>query len=304
VISCPASVTVSGPGGSQSVTFQAPTTTGGALPVTVACIPASGAMFSVGATAVGCTATDSIGRRSQCAFSVTLSAPLLSVTKFVAFGDSVTEGENGRAAVLGMGIIEAPNTYPAGLSSLLNSEYPGQGITVSNQGRSGESAHDASRRLPGVLAAGHGGAVLLLDGYNNLLNGCHAPNAGTAQCRAAIDEVVSKVRECIQIAQAPAYAVPYVFVSTLTPPGPYVSGSDRRIAPDAIVQTNARLSVMVRAERAILVDPYPLFIGHESEYVEADGLHPRPAGYQALAEAFFAAIKASVPATPQFRPWR
>jgi lysophospholipase L1-like esterase len=29
-----------------------------------------------------------------------------------------------------------------------------------------------------------------------------------------------------------------------------------------------------------------------------DGLHLRPAGYQALADAFFAAIQATVPQTP------
>jgi lysophospholipase L1-like esterase len=46
------------------------------------------------------------------------------------------------------------------------------------------------------------------------------------------------------------------------------------------------------------VDSYAAFIGHEADYVNVDGLHLRPAGYQALADAFFAAIQATVPQTP------
>jgi len=57
---------------------------------------------------------------------------------------------------------------------------------------------------------------------------------------------------------------------------------------------------MARAEGAILVDPYPVFVGHESEYVADDGLHLRRAGYQALADTFFAAIRNTVTSTPGF----
>ena len=101
----------------------------------------------------------------------------------------------------------------------------------------------------------------------------------------------------IRVARTPSYGIKYILVSTLTPPGPYVAGSDRRIAADAIVRTNTQLAQAVRAEGAILVDSYALFIGHESAYVDDDGLHLRPAGYQAVAEAFFAAIKRSVTTT-------
>jgi lysophospholipase L1-like esterase len=89
-------------------------------------------------------------------------------------------------------------------------------------------------------------------------------------------------------------------VSTLTPSGPYISGTDRRLAGSAIIQTNTKLASMVRAEGAILVDPYPVFIGHEPEYVADDGLHLRRAGYQALADTFFAVIKNTVTSTPGF----
>jgi lysophospholipase L1-like esterase len=298
MISCPAGLSIRG--ASQPVTFALPTTTGGALPVEILCTPGSGTLFGTGTTVVACTATDALSRQAQCSFTITVSPFVLSVTKFVAFGDSLTEGENGRAPTLGTRVLDVPDAYPTKLQKLLNDEYPGQFIVVVNRGISGEGVETGAQRLPGVLSQEHPGALLLLDGYNNLLENCHVSAESTA-CAAAIDLVVAKLRDCIHIAQMPAYGVGYVFVSTLTPPGPYVSGSDRRIAPDAIVRTNARLSQMVRAEGAILVDPYPLFIGHESEYVDNDGLHLRPAGYEVLAETFFAAIRGAVAAMGRTR---
>ena len=108
------------------------------------------------------------------------------------------------------------------------------------------------------------------------------------------------IRDCIR--RSKDFSVSYIFVSTLTPQGPVLPGAarDRRISNDAIVQANARIRQVVAAEGATLVDTYPLFLGHEAEYVDTDGLHLRPAGYQALADSFFAAIKATVPANPLF----
>ena len=55
---------------------------------------------------------------------------------------------------------------------------------------------------------------------------------------------------------------------------------------------------MVRSESVTLVDTYPGFIGHESDYIDQDGLHLKPAGYQALADSFFFVIKTTVTSTP------
>lgn len=298
-ITCPANVTVRGvPGGTQPVTYSAPTVTGGAAPVTIACAPASGASFSVGATTVSCTAADALARQAQCAFSVTLTPLLLSVTKFVAFGDSFTEGQNGRLGFRGERLVDVPNAYPTKLQALLNLEYPGQGIVVLNRGVGGEIVDVGRQRLERTLPNEHADVLLLLDGYNDLLNWCKPQDASSTQCAGAINDVVAGVRKMIQIGKVPSSGIKYIFVSTLTPPGPYLGGIDRRIAPQAIVQTNAKLTPMIRAEGVTLVDPYPLFVGHEGEYVDQDGLHLRPAGYQALADTFFAAIKTTITSTP------
>jgi lysophospholipase L1-like esterase/predicted small lipoprotein YifL len=307
-IACPANVTVSGVvGGAQAVSYPAATVTGGTQPVSVTCSPGSGTTFSLGATTISCTATDASARNAQCTFTVTLTPALrLAITKFMAFGDSFTEGEDGRSLRLVPHFIDRSGTYPFLLEGMLNNEYAGQGIEVLNEGQSGEFIDKGRQRLPGALAAQHPQALLLLDGYNDLLFFCAAArpqDAASSNCAQATTDVVSGYRKMIQSAKSAGVA--YVFASTLTPSGPYIPGpsvkNDRRIALSAIVATNTKLVPMVRAEGAILVDSFAAFVGHEAEYVADDGLHPRRAGYQALAETFFAAIKNTVASTPALR---
>jgi lysophospholipase L1-like esterase len=109
------------------------------------------------------------------------------------------------------------------------------------------------------------------------------------------------MRDLIRTGKRPEYGVRYIFVSTMTPPGLYLGvPPDRRIGNEAIVSANAGIANMVRAEGVTLVDTYPRFLGHEADYIDQDGLHLRPAGYQALAESFFAVIKTTVTTTPGF----
>ncbi len=302
-ITCPSDVAARGlPGGEGNVTYPPPTATGGTSPLAVACTPASGSRFASGATTVACTATDARGRQAACVFTVTVTAPVLAVTRFIAFGDSITEGENGRLDAPREPFIDFPNVYPVRLEERLNAEYPGQGIVVLNRGTSGSPVERSVEKLPAVLTADRGDTLLLLDGYNNLLAECTPGRADSPACSRKIADVVLGVRECVRIGRVAAYGIRYVLVSTLTPPGPFAGGPrDRRIAADAIVRTNAALSDMVRNEGAILVDTYARFVGHEAEYVDQDGLHLRPAGYQALADAFFEAIRTQLPATPGTR---
>lgn len=298
VIACPADVLAPGlSGGAGEVSYPAPAVAGGVQPITVSCAPASGSRFTAGTTTVGCVATDARGRQAACSFGVTVTARRLDATRFIAFGDSITEGENGRPA-----FIDPPHLYPTQLEALLNAEYPGQGIVVLNRGIGGASVKRGVEALPGVLAADAGDALLLLNGYNDLLADCRPERAGFASCSRAIDDVVAGLRQCVRIAREPGRSIRYVLVSTLTPPGPFVGGPrDRRIAAEAIVRVNAGIADMVRAEGAILVDAWTRFAGREAEYVDQDGLHLRPAGYLALAQAFFDAIRERVPSIPAAR---
>jgi len=305
-IACPANVTVAGVvGGSQTVSYPAPAASGGTQPVGTTCTPGSGTPFNVGATTVSCTATDASLRTAQCTFTVTLTPALrLGVTKFMAFGDSFTEGEDGRRLRLvpRSHFIDPQATYPYLLEGLLNAEYSAEPIQVTNQGQSGEFIDKGRQRLTGLLDSQHPQVLLLLDGYNDLLDVCkvsRGQEASSSQCASAINEVVSSYRKMIQIAKGAG--VSYVFASTLTPSGPYIPGPqvmDRRITLSAITTTNSKLGPAIRGEGATLVDAYAAFVGHEAEYIADDGLHPRRAGYQALAQTFFDAIKNSISSTP------
>jgi lysophospholipase L1-like esterase len=292
-ILCPADIKVgSVTGTSQAVTFAAPTVTGGSLPVNVSCSRSSGDAFSLGTTAVSCTANDAAARQAACSFNVTLSGFTLGVTKFEAFGDSLTEGQNGLPLV--PAFIDPPNSYPTKLLALLSATFPGQGITMMNRGVSGQLVYETEAVIRDRLPRDRPDAVLLLTGYNDL-DPCTGGQANSNACGAATEKVATGVRDCIRRVKESTAGVKFIFVSTLTPPGP-VGGKARD--RNAILETNRKIRLNVAAERATLVDSYPSFIGHEAEYVSIDGLHLNAAGYQAIADAFFAAIKATVPQTP------
>ena len=235
----------------------------------------------------------------MCTFNVTLTGVQIAVTRYLAFGDSVTEGQNGRIA-FGLEIVDVPSAYPTKLQFLLDGADPNEGIVVSNRGVGGEDIRDGKARLPDVLAQEHPEALLLLHGYNNLLADCQNPV--TSRCSTQIETVVETLRDMVRIARRAPFSLSYVFVGTLTPPGPFRGGPrDRRIADDAIMKTNAEIKQKLPGEGATIVDIYPLFLGHESEYISPDGLHPDPPGNDAIAGAFFDAIKAAIPQNPLLR---
>lgn len=282
-LSCAANLTVSGVvGAAQHVSFQPPIVSGGAPPVTAACTPAPGAAFPIGATMVTCTARDARGREATCTFSVMLDALRLQVHRFVAFGDSVTAGEDGRRLQLRPGFVDPARSYPALLRTLLSTDFPGQDLTVVNAGFGGNKAADDVGRLPEVLEREQPEVLLILHGYNDLLNGGVRASDGVAQALRA------------QIRLARARGVIYVLVSTLTPsrrwtPAPNIA--NREIDPAAIAQTNSRITALAPAEGAILVNSHDAFRGREAELIGDDGLHLTFAGNQLLAETFHAAVR-------------
>ena len=282
----------------QAVTFDPPAVRDGTAPVAVTCTPASGTPFPLGSTSVNCAARDALSRQATCAFNVTLTAVIIEVTKYGAFGDSLTEGETGGAGIFR--VLDPPNAYPTKLQLALDASFPGQGIVVINRGHSGDPVEDPAKeettlnKIIKYVPIDRPGAVLLLSGYNNLTGPCGVGQADTPACRAAIDQVRFGIRDCLRRVREANAGVRYTFVSTLTPPGP--TGS-HRIDGSAIQQANDGIRKMAAAEGAVLVDSYSAFLGHEAEYVNVDGLHLRPAGYQAIADTFFAAIQATVPQT-------
>lgn len=115
--------------------------------------------------------------------------------------------------------------------------------------------------------------------------GGHALNTGQS---AAIPVVVDTLRTMIREARSRGIVV---FVGTLLPQR---SGGCRAFdladEQDDVVAANVRIRTMVGDEGAVLVDLYETFNGQTAILLGEDGLHPSAAGYQQMAEAFFAAI--------------
>lgn len=221
------------------------------------------------------------------------SPPRLLLTKFVAYGDSITEGfvQVCPGAVSGLsaggrarGLLftpqrpAAPDAYPRKLQALLAERYPGQSISVVNEGASGEEVRAGAENLPRVLTTDTPEVLLLQEGVNTL-------NTGHA---AAIPVVVDTLRTMIRDARSRGIVV---FVGTLLPQR---SGGCRAYDltddQDDVVAANVRIRTMVGDEGAVLVDLYETFNGQTAILLGEDGLHPSAAGYQQMAEAFFAAI--------------
>jgi len=289
-VTCPANVTASTTGATAQVAYAAPTTSGGQPPVTVACTPASGAVFPVGTTNVSCTATDSANRQATCTFTVSvIRLPTLQRTSFLAFGDSVTSGEvtvptSGGLETQGFPsfrlIIVASASYPTQLQAMLRMRYVTQqaAITVTNAGVSGERATQGAQRFPSVMGQVRPEVVLLLEGYNDLsLLGA----AGVNPAATAIETMARDART----------RGARVFIASLTPPR---AGGRNTLPADVVSTYNTRLRAIATGEGAVFVDLFQALVSNVTLYIGVDGLHPTEVGYQRIAETFFAAVQGNL----------
>jgi len=276
-ITCPAPQAVTSAIGqlNVTVTYPGPTISGGASPMSVKCSPPTASSFDLGSTAVKCMVTDAQQRADSCTFSVNVAPapiPRLSVTTLVAFGDSMTEGSN---VLLPQAVPIPPGSYPGNLAALLVARYTTQTFTVLDEGVPGETVENGRLRLPRVLSSDRPGALLLLEGVNDL-NGLGA---------SAIPSVTSSLQGMVRAARASGAVV---FWATLPPQRP---GGSRAFAPTLIEPLNERIRALAPTEGAVLVDLYRDFNGEVNQLLQSDGLHPNAAGYQRMAQSFFTAIR-------------
>lgn len=282
-VACPLPVTQSTVGAGVTITYDTPAAEGGQAPVTVACDPPSGGLFALGSTEVRCTATDALNRSASCAFPVTISrVPLLSKTRFLAFGDSITVGVVSSVNPAGTPpylYADVPNdAYPAVLARLLTARYTSQTFTVRNEGKGGEKAVDGVGRAQSVINANRPEVVLIMDGYNDLST---FGEAGIDPAIAAISDIAKDAR----------FRGARVFIATLSPPPVAVN---RGISNTTIVRFNEALRAVARGEVAVLVDVYGAMAHDPNRYNSADGRHLSIEGYRKVAETFFTAIQADL----------
>ena len=269
----------------MTVAYGSATATGGAPPVTVACSPASGSVFQIGSTSAECTATDGRQRTDTCTFTVTLTAPpKISLTRFLAFGDSITAGEIvDLNSVRGLAVHDELS-YPTDLRLDLVRRYTAQTITVRNEGRSGEGivVNNAPRRLSGLLATGQYDVVLVMQG---------AIDIGSRDSR-DISPAIDGLRFMVRDARSRGLRA---FLGTLPP--------ETGLARSLVAPFNAQLKAMAASESVPVADVFAAFNGDFS-LLGSDGLHPNAAGYQKIADTFFAVITQSLELPPTSNPTR
>ena len=283
-LSCPAAIVVDSPLGQPvTVTYAKPTLTGGAIPITGSCSRDAGTGFPVGVNTVTCSVRDAQEQTASCAFAVTVRPPpSLTVSRLVAFGDSITEGVDASchgslAAVpfeqsfawLRPALASDPWSYPNVLRTILKSRYPLDAPVIVNSGVAGEYADQGADRLPEVLSTHRPDVVLLLHGTNDVVQ--HYDT----------DDLIDDLRDMIRTARG---ARANVLLSTLVPQK--LSPCRNYLDPQEVPPVNTRIAQLAASENVRLVDSYGAFIGNVGGLIGADGLHPTEAGYRVLAEQF------------------
>ena len=276
-LSCPAPVQAqSFDGRPVAVDFDSPRTAGGQPPVTTRCTPASGSAFDVGTTNVGCTASDASGQSASCGFTVTVLGPwTLSVTTFLAFGDSLTAGEV--AAPVIRTVLEPASSYPSQLQRTLQARYGAQQIRVVNAGVPGEQASGAVGRFRTELLEHRPDVVLLMEGTNDLsvTGGSDAESAAAA----------------LESMAAAALAADVDMLLMTIPPQ-----RDRAEAP-LVEPFNRRIRSIARQAGVVLVDIHDVLLRGRCSgagpipCIGRDGLHPTAEGYRLIAEELAGVIR-------------
>jgi lysophospholipase L1-like esterase len=289
-VDCPADINVTAHNGANpTVSFDQPTASKGAPPVTVVCTPASGTEFKSGTTTVTCEAADSRQHKTSCTFSVVVTRiPQLLKTKFMAFGDSLTEGKTSLiargAVVVPPAIFNTSASYVEQLYPKLVARYQDQAITLVAEGKGDEEAGEGKIRLPGALAAFNPDALLLLEGVNDLL---HTTDA--TKLPSAVDSALNALRTMCVVARGRGVKV---YIATLPPLDP---AKGRSAQAPSVVTLNNLIRAMAPQESATLVDlntVVPLSL------IGSDGIHPKAEAYPIIADEWMKAIQATLEANP------
>lgn len=310
-ITCPAPVTVTSSAGQPiPVSYGSPTVALGQSPLTTTCTPVSGSSFSLGATTVTCSVVDALQRSDSCSFAVTVTAPpRISLTRFVAFGDSITWGEDGQNGTTSLSVsdlirpaVQVATPYPNSLQVLLTARYSAQSITVVNAGCRGELAADVSSpcatttgaRFDTTVGGGIYQAVLIMEGSNDV-NAQSDANGNVSYAIAAVANLQAEIDYAKSIHVRP-------YLATIPPMNSLAGVPARRgVGANYVPPYNQRLAALASSEGIDLVDVYGAIFSQpswDSTLIGPDGLHPTQAGYNLIAQTFFTTLKNTLESTP------
>jgi len=249
--------------------------------MTTSCSAKSGDSFTPGNYQISCSVTDSQSHTASCSFSVDVAVapiPMLSVTKFLGFGDSETEGKIGQSPFQLL-----PASYTIKLESMLRARYTEQTIVVANDGSGGQQAEDPGTldRFDHALEREKPEVVLLMDGANDLIDRLD-------------DGVDPAIKALSTMGSHAAGKGVFVFLATIPPMKPNHAGAG------SVPSLNAKIAALASSRSWPLVDVYAAFNG-DLGLIGSDGLHPTDAGYQLVAQTFYDRIVAKLEAQPATR---
>lgn len=194
------------------------------------------------------------------------AGPVSAQTRYVAFGDSITEG-------VGDDPDRAEAGYPPRLEDLL--QQAGQEAVVVNQGVGGERTPEGLSRIDGVLAEG-GDVLLLMEGTNDITR------------FVSHETTIFNLRAMAQRAEGRGFEV---VLGTLIPRIP-----DARVDAENIGNNrlNQRIRGLAGGSGRDLADPFEVFSTLPNPFAthyfaDADDHvgHPNARGYDVMARTWF-----------------
>ena len=241
----------------------------------------------------------------------------MTVTRFLAFGDSITRGEDGVNGVpdpqpncpsptstspsaslrfYPRTILPDAQTYPGVLQQRLVDRYTTQSPAVTNRGCPGEAVTDTNpdtfARFVALTSSGAYDAVLIMEGTNDLMDAhvsgdMSIPGRAGARLRLMVEDARSRNLR--------------PFLATI-PPMNKDGSRGSHYGYELVADFNSSVRLIASAEGVPLVDVEQKFGGNLS-LLGADGVHPTADGYQAIADVFFDAIKSALEVkTSSFAP--
>jgi lysophospholipase L1-like esterase len=201
----------------------------------------------------------------------TLAAAQTAPRKYLAFGDSITEGRGDDPTRAALG-------YPPRLEVLL--QTAGVSATVLNRGLGGERTPDALSRIDSVIAEGSpGDYLLLMEGTNDISRAI-----STETTIFNLDEMARRAEVKNLLA----------LHATVIPRKPDAKVDANNIVNDAL---NGSIRNLAGVRQRREADPYEVFRTTPNTFsfyvVAADDPvgHPNAAGYDILARVFFNALQ-------------
>jgi lysophospholipase L1-like esterase len=195
---------------------------------------------------------------------LTLAIGDLRPNIYMAFGDSITQGEG-----------SSDGTGYRNRLDLRLIAHVGAADTR-NEGADGTQTDEGADRVGRALSRQRPAYTLIMYGTNDWNT---IPCQTAAPCD-TIDEMTDLIATVKDFGSLPV-------LSTIIPANPARQPAERN---DWVRAQNGYLKELARAERIPLADPATLFFARDLPSLFSDAVHPNDAGYELIAQAFFTAI--------------